>query len=268
MKINKCTCLYFSPTGTTEKVINKISEGIKIQEKEIINFTKQSKTIKDRKVFKSNELVIIGVPVYSGRIPIQTVKYINKIKAEQTPTVIVVVYGNREYEDALIELKDSCERVGFKILAGAVFIGEHTLSSKKKPIAQGRPDDKDLNKAFDFGKDLKEKIEKINKIDNIKNVSVPGNLEYKKRQWMPKISPITNYKLCTLCSKCISVCPTDAIKKDNNRIITNKNACIPCYACIKVCPVEAREMKNVLFKLVGNKLYKTCKERKEPELYL
>lgn len=270
MKINKCTCLYFSPTGTTEKIVEKIAEGIGIEKKEVINFTRLTGTQQDQKVFKNNDLVIIGVPVYSGRIPIQAEKYIEKIKAEKTLAVIIVVYGNREYEDALLELKDSCEKVGFKILAGAVFIGEHTMSSKNKPIAKGRPDEKDLNKAFDLGKYLKENIEKIKKIDNVESVSVPGNPKYKKkkRKWMPKTAPITNYTACTLCSRCISVCPTAAIRKDDTKIITNKNACIFCYACIKDCPSDAREMNNIIFKLVANKLYKKCKERKKTELYL
>ncbi|GAH17889.1 unnamed protein product, partial [marine sediment metagenome] len=50
-------------------------------------------------------------------------------------------------------------------------------------------------------------------------------------------------------------------------IKTDKTKCIVCYACIKTCPVEAREMKNILFKLVSKKLYRTYKERKEPEMY-
>ena len=268
MKINKCKCVFFSPTGTTKKVVNEIANGIGIKEKESIDFTKLAVRNQKQIPFENNELAIIGVPVYSGRIPILAEKFIQDLKAEKTLSVVVVVYGNREYEDALIELKNICEKVGFRILVGGAFIGEHTMSSEKKPIAYGRPDEEDLRIAYNFGKKIEEKLELIENSNKSCSLSVPGNSKYKKRQWMPKTAPKTNKKLCTLCTKCIAVCPTGAITKDGSIIKTDKTKCIACYACIKTCPVEAREINNILFKLVNKKLYHTCKERKEPEMYL
>ncbi len=267
MKIDKCKCVFFSPTGTTKTVINEIANGIGIKEKESIDFTKLAVRNQNQIPFENNELAIIGVPVYSDRIPLLAEEFIQDLKAEETLSVVVVVYGNREYGDALIELKNTCEKVGFRTLAGGVFIGEHTISSEKKPIAHGRPDEEDLRIAYNFGKKIKEKFELIESSNKICSLSVPGNPEYKKRQWMPKTAPKTNKKLCTLCTKCIPVCPTGAITKDGSIIKTDKTKCIVCYACTKTCPVEAREMKNILFKLVSKKLYRTCKERKEPEMY-
>jgi ferredoxin len=268
MEINKCKCVFFSPTGTTKKIVNEIANGIGIEEKETIDFTKLAQHNQHKILFDNNELAIIGVPVYFGRIPIIAEKFIQDLKVEKTLSVIVVVYGNREYEDALIELKNFCEKIGFRTLAGGVFIGEHSMSSEKTPIAQGRPDEKDLKIANNFGKKLKEKIELIENSNSISSLSIPGSSKYKKRQRMPKAAPTTNKKLCTLCTKCIAVCPTGAITKDDSIIKTDKSKCIACYACIKTCPVEAREMKNQLFKIVNKKLYRTCKERKEPELYI
>ena len=267
MKINKCKCVFFSPTGTTKKIVNEIANGIGIKEKENIDFTKLALRNQNQIPFENNELAIIGVPVYSGRIPILAEKFIKNLKAEKTLSVVVVVYGNREYGDALIELKNTCEKVGFRTLAGGVFIGEHTMSSERKPIAHGRPDEEDLRKAYNFGKKIEGKLELIENLNKICSLSVPGNPEYIKRPWMPITAPTTNKKLCTLCTKCIQVCPTGAITKDDSIIKTDKNKCIVCYECIKTCPVEAREMKNILFKQVNKKLYRTCKERKEPEIY-
>ncbi len=56
--------------------------------------------------------------------------------------IAVVVYGNRNYDDALIELKDILESDGFKVVAGAAFIGEHSFS---KTLAKNRPDEKDMD---------------------------------------------------------------------------------------------------------------------------
>ena len=44
--------------------------------------------------------------------------------ASQTPAVLVVVYGNRAYDDALLELSDIATGAGFVPLAAGAFVGE------------------------------------------------------------------------------------------------------------------------------------------------
>ena len=52
----------------------------------------------------NNVLSIIGVPVYGGRVPVEAISRLQRLKANNTPAVIVVVYGNRDYNDAILEL--------------------------------------------------------------------------------------------------------------------------------------------------------------------
>src|SRR5690606_23151552 len=106
--------------------------------------------------FSEDDLVIIGVPVYAGRVPEFLSKYfLSKIRRNNTYAVFIVVYGNRAYDDALLELKNIFESNGFIGIAGGAFIGEHSYTEK---LATGRPDGNDLNTAYKFGVDVREKI--------------------------------------------------------------------------------------------------------------
>ncbi len=142
------------------------------------------------------------------------------------------------------------------------------MSTDKKPIAKSRPDKKDLTIAHSFGQQINDILNRYVKISTLTNPHVPGNTPYKKRDWMPQISPKTDKKRCNVCSKCINICPTESISTSRKNIITNKHTCIICNACIKSCPQQARELKNVLFKIAISNIYKKCQNRKEPELYI
>ena len=103
------------------------------------------------------DLAIIGSPVYAGRLPGTMTSRFELIKGYATPAVIVVVYGNRAYEDALLELNDLVSGAGFTPIAAAAFIGEHSYATKEFPIAVGRLDEEDLKKARAFGETVRKK---------------------------------------------------------------------------------------------------------------
>ena len=128
----KISTMYFSATDTTKKVVssiaNKILENIDGEIKSnSIDFT-LPKIRKEPVSFTKDDVVIIGVPVYAGRVPNILLKYLNSIAGNGALAIAVVVYGNRNYDDALIELKDILELNGFKVIAGGAFIGEHSFS--------------------------------------------------------------------------------------------------------------------------------------------
>ena len=93
---------------------------------------------------------------------------------------MVVVYGNREYEDALLELKNLAIEQGFSRVAAGAFIGEHSYSRDSTPIAVGRPDEADLNKAKEFGERVLKKLLDNRELDHLPTLEVPGNFPIKK----------------------------------------------------------------------------------------
>lgn len=68
--------LYFSPTNTTAQIVKKIASGISEIAKEY-NLTLPTDRL-DEINFGSNDVVIIGVPVYAGRVPEILTDYFTK----------------------------------------------------------------------------------------------------------------------------------------------------------------------------------------------
>ncbi len=264
MNFNSAQLIYFSPTGTTRKVMEAIAQEARIAEVEHINLTLPDSI--NRKLADPHELAIIGCPVYNGRIPAEAVSRLGDLKGHGEPAVIVVVYGNRAYEDALLELRDLALDIGFIPIAAGAFIGEHSYSSKDTPIAVGRPDFEDLRKAKDFGKTVHAKMRNMRSLDKMLPLQVPGNYPYKERGTLSNISPVTREMECSKCEMCASVCPTAAITiKDT--VITDSGVCIRCCACVKTCSTGARVMEDQRIRQVAEQLSINCSNRKEPETY-
>ena len=122
MKLNKISTIYFSPTNTTKTIVETIAN---VFSSEINTYDITFDRTKKVENFKEDELLIIGMPVYGGRIPYLVQEFVKNLKANNTLCIPVVVYGNRDYEDALLELSDYLEEGGFKIVSAGAFIGEH-----------------------------------------------------------------------------------------------------------------------------------------------
>ena len=266
MDINSAKLIYFSPTKTTRKVIEGISQGLQVVNVEHVDLTLSDAMIQERPVFY-DDLAVIGAPVYSGRLPTVAISRLRKLTGNGAPAVIVVVYGNRAYEDALLELMDVALDAGFKPIAAGAFIGEHSYSTNYTPIAVGRPDLEDLGRAKAFGKMIREKMINIRALDQLVPPQVPGNFPYKELRMLSDISPAIQEVLCKRCKQCTSVCPTAAINMDDPTL-TEKSLCIRCCACVKSCQVGAKTMDDSRIKQGAEQLSVNCAIRKEAETYL
>jgi flavodoxin len=179
MKIQSLKLVCFSPTGTTKTVVQGISRGINQCSVELIDITRPDARKRPLQT-SENELLVVAVPVYMGRVPALLSEWLHAIKARNTPAVCIVVYGNRVYDNALLELKDILIKRGCKPIAGAAYIGEHSFSSSELPAAsEGRPDASDLNHAELFGRKINEKLLSVSSVDHISDLNIPGNYPYR-----------------------------------------------------------------------------------------
>lgn len=265
MEIKSTGLIYFSPTQTTRKVIDGIAQGLQAATEQCFDLTLPG-AIANTNREVTQDLAIIGSPVYAGRLPSVMLARFKQIKGNGRPAVIVVVYGNRAFEDALIELRDASVEAGFRPIAAAAFVGEHSYSTSDLPIAEGRPDASDMLAAQNFGKELRKKLmAEANGPNEL--LQVPGNFPYKEIQMFSGIAPSVNEALCSRCGKCVPVCPAAAIDKANP-MNTARDLCIRCCACVKVCPGSAKILDDPGIKQVARWLYANFSIRKEPEIFL
>jgi NAD-dependent dihydropyrimidine dehydrogenase PreA subunit/flavodoxin len=269
----KINTVYFSPTGTTEKIVSAIARKISENTDEKITVNSIDFTLpaarNETLSFTGEDVVVVGVPVYAGRVPNVLLKFLNTIAGNGALAIPVVVYGNRDYDDALLELKDILELNGFKVIAGGAFIGEHSFS---KILAKDRPDEKDMAVASDFARRI---YKKITTEDNVQTVAVKGNNPYVK-YYMPKneegipvdirkVTPKTNEN-CTDCKLCVNVCPMGSI--DHEDVSKFNGICIKCGACIKKCPAQAKYYDDKDYLRHKEELEVNFASRREPELFL
>jgi len=268
VNINSVNLVYFSPTQTTKQVLEGIAQGIQSNGATHVDLTLPHTNTQEF-VPVNASLTLIGAPVYGGRLPADAAQRLRQVKGRGIPAVVVVVYGNRAYEDALLELKDLVTECGFVPIAGAAFIGEHSYSTDAMPIAPGRPDTADVEKAVAFGQQIREKMATFSP-DIIPSLTVPGNVPYKQGMRSSEEAPpapVTHTDLCTLCGQCAEVCPTGAIAVGET-VITDARACILCCACTRACPTGARVMEDPRVLRTAAWLYREHSARKEPEVFL
>lgn len=110
MEITKLTAFIFSPTGTTAAVAKPLAEAL-LPGAHIVDLTCADA---EEERFGPDELVLFAAPVYGGRIPAPAAKRFARMKGTDTPALLVAVYGNRDYDDALLELCDLAEENGFR----------------------------------------------------------------------------------------------------------------------------------------------------------
>lgn len=245
--------IIFSATGRTEKVTDILIQGLDTSS-EKIDLLDRNKNFLEI-CLAETDICMLAVPSYSGRVPKEAVQRISKIKGNGAKAILVVVYGNREYEDTLLELKETAENAGFVPVAAVAAIAEHSIMHQ---FATGRPDKKDREELLSYANFVKEKIE------NPKPLKVPGKKPYRAYGNIP-LKPQVK-RNCNHCGKCARECPTGAISmKDYMKL--DKSLCISCMRCVEICPRKARKLNPILLKIASYKLKKVCQTRKKNEIF-
>lgn len=248
--------IVFSPTGGTKKVADHVLTAL---DGEIVTVDLTDSNQDFQAVTLTEEdIAVISVPSYGGRVPAVAVKRFSAIHGNGAKAVLVCVYGNRAYEDTLVELEDAAKEAGFKVIAAIAAVAEHSIA---RQFASNRPDAQDAAQLSDFSKQIQKKLSEA----DFTVPAIPGNRPYKKSGNTGMVPKPT--KDCTNCGICASKCPVQVIDQENTKNVDEK-ACFSCMRCISVCPHNARKLNPVMLSAAGMMLKKVCTERKDNELFL
>lgn len=254
--MNRITAMYFSPTHTSQSITEAIASAIG-GETMTIDLTRPEARQRVYH-FGENDILVLGYPVYGGRIPAILREVFQNLKGAETPAILAAVYGNRAYEDAMVEGQDTLTENGFVVTAAGAFIGEHSYTEK---VGTGRPDAEDLHAAADFGKQIAAKLNK----DGPVPITVKGNRPYKDAMGPMPFRPVTT-DACDNCGRCAEKCPVGIISKQDAKIVGI--GCILCAACVKGCPKHAKHIEAAPILKIKGMLESKCADRKLPELFL
>ena len=252
MEIKKVTAMYLSCTGTTKNIVEYVAKNVAERlsaEYEVFDFSLPAAR-KPTLLYSEDELVICGTPVYAGRVPNLFLPYLKeKIKGGGALAVPIVLFGNRNFDDALAELRDILVGDGFYPLAAGAFVGEHSFS---RVLGAGRPDAADFAKADELVTLIAERIANKESLEaGLPALAAVPGASPQDKYYTPrdrhgkaidirKVKPKTSDACAAAagCRICADICPLGAIDFDDPSKVTG--ICMKCGACVKRCPENAK----------------------------
>lgn len=273
MEIKNAQIVCFSPTGTSRRIARAVAEGAGAEDIRLADLTRTPNIPE----IARQTLTVIAVPVYGGHVAPLALKRMETLRSHGSPAILCVVYGNRDYEKALAELDRFATAAGFVTAGAGTFIGEHSYSTERMPVAAGRPDERDLETARQLGRSTAEKLRAAATDAPLRAIDV-GRIPKPRKPLIPTLrfigmvlrlrrsgkpmpkAPEVSPQRCTLCGNCSGTCPTGAIAR-GDELHTDASRCIRCCACVKRCPQRARTFDTPFARI----LHACCRKPKKPQ---
>ena len=250
--IERVTGLYFSPCGNVEKAVRAMAEGAaeRLGVPAVMADITLPAARRGEYVFGPGELVIVGTPVYAGRVPNKLTPYIAAHIRGSGPAAAVVCFGNRSFDDALGELYGILTKNGFAVMGAAALASEHSFT---RLLAPDRPTPEELARARAFAAMVGERA--ASGVEPLPAGAIPGQTE-PTAYYTPlgtdgrpanflRAVPAVDRARCVGCGVCAGACPMGSI--DSADPAKMNGICIKCHACIHKCPHQARSFADPAF---------------------
>lgn len=254
MEIEKTAVLFFSGTGTTEAYARAFAEGL-LCDADVMEIRHDADM---PKVMGPRELLVLAVPVYAGWAPPFVWEKLEALRGEETPAVIMAVYGARDYDSALYEMDEKLREKGFVTVGAAALVARHSVAQQ---VAADRPNAGDLEEARTFAEKVAERLQGLEGVSQWP----PYSFKHYEVDLNPHVYPITTDE-CTMCGTCATACPVGAIPLDAPNTL-DQSICASCLRCIEVCPANACHLPDGLVERCASMLQREGADPKKPNEY-
>jgi len=189
--IRKVTGIYYSPVGGAAAMTGRLAERIRailndcIPEDVAVELHDLLREQPDSISVDDETVVVIGMPVYVGKIPLPAARALRKISGNDALTIAAVSYGGRSYGNALFELNSLAEDCGFKPVGAGAFLVNYMAVRGK---AKGSAPMLDLDSMSDFVKAATDKIKRLAGCEIEELKIKPAPLEVSGKMPVHKIS--------------------------------------------------------------------------------
>ncbi len=248
----KLHILYFSPTGGVRQVAQKMGHALIAHFGDVLSVSEFDFTLPQNRVvlpaFTADDVVLLALPVYAGRVPNLLLPYLKNLCGSGAKAIAMVVYGNRAYDDALVELCQLMQMADFNVQAAGAFVARHAFTDL---LAGNRPDAEDYDLMFRFAQAIADKCRgrELSREGEMYSLeTLKADLGKPLHYYRPKdaagnaidmlrVKPITTAQ-CNGCGICAAHCPLGSISVDNPKEVVGK--CMKCCSCVRCCPQQAK----------------------------
>ena len=190
--IKRVTGIYYSPVGgaaiMTERLARSIGailddcspEDITVECHDLLKEQPGGIAVDEETV------VVIGVPVYVGKIPLPAARALREISGSGAMALTAVSYGSRSYGNALYELKSLAEDCGFRPVGAGAFLVSY-MSRRSRGTAPAL----DVDSIAEFSNAASAKIKRLTGCEIEELKIKPAPLEVDGRMPVHKISRIS-----------------------------------------------------------------------------
>ncbi|GAB4345075.1 MAG: hypothetical protein Kow0099_25020 [Candidatus Abyssubacteria bacterium] len=243
----KTLIVYFSQTGNTRKVAERIRDGI-------VGVTGQcelANLLEDRPLsFADYDLVGLGCPVFYYQEPFNVRDFVEKLPELRGRQWFIFCTHGSVIGNTLPSLADRLSAKGIDVIGWYHSYADGTLPFYPYPtLTTGHPDSRDLDEACKFGNEIARRSQRISEGDrSVIPTLEPVPAEWKRTaemlnpefmaQMMPKLR--VDMEKCTHCHACEDNCPVGGIDVEADPVRIQE-PCVYCWYCAKICPTLAIE---------------------------
>lgn len=235
----KTIVIYFSQTGSTQKIAEAIHKGITAAGFQCD--IARMKDVSPEKLVKY-DLIGLGSPVFSYREPLNVNLFVKRMPSLKGKHCFMFCTHGTVLGAYFNSLGGVLAKKGLAIVGFQDWFGSVPMQPVPSPYyTDGHPDDVELQEAADFGKEMALRSQRIARGET--NL-IPKLALAKERPFAKPFQADMKLNrakcLYPKCKICIENCPMGSIDLSVDPPVLKKG-CIECWFCEKICPQGALE---------------------------